>query len=166
MCILNQIKMEAKNLDLQLQDLRKDLIKYVHTLNLDNEEQSLVQETFMNAVVSRKKHKMEGYIKGWSDTLQRKALINNYNRIVMNVPAHSAGRNVFMIHTESDQDQGPVVKKIEGNFERLETRLREPVKYYAEGYKYKEIADTTKLKIETVKKRIFIARTQLMLQNS
>lgn len=157
--------MEAMNSDIYLKDFRKELIKYTYSLNLDNEGQTLVQETFMKAIVTRQKHKIEGYLGIWTNTLQRKAFINNYNRIVMKDRANDSDANIFMMHTESDEDQEFVFNKIVGNIERLDTRLREPFKMYAEGYKYKEIADAVKLKIETVKKRIFVARTQLMLQS-
>jgi RNA polymerase sigma-70 factor (ECF subfamily) len=46
----------------------------------------------------------------------------------------------------------------------MNVKFRVPFKMYIEGYKYKEIADTVKLKIGTVKSRIFLARKLLMNQ--
>jgi RNA polymerase sigma-70 factor (ECF subfamily) len=46
----------------------------------------------------------------------------------------------------------------------MNIKFRVPFKMYIEGYKYKEIADTVKLKIGTVKSRIFLARKLLMNQ--
>jgi RNA polymerase sigma-70 factor (ECF subfamily) len=48
--------------------------------------------------------------------------------------------------------------------EQLNNKFRVPFKMYIEGYKYQEIADTIKLKIGTVKSRIFLARKLLINQ--
>jgi RNA polymerase sigma-70 factor (ECF subfamily) len=53
-------------------------------------------------------------------------------------------------------------KEINKSIEQLKDKLKIPFKMYIEGYKYKEIADTTKLKVGTVKSRIFLARKVLM----
>jgi RNA polymerase sigma-70 factor (ECF subfamily) len=46
----------------------------------------------------------------------------------------------------------------------MDNKFRIPFKMYIEGYKYKEIADTIKLKIGTVKSRIFLARKVMRSQ--
>ena len=55
-------------------------------------------------------------------------------------------------------------KEITQKIEDLTDELRTPFKMHFEGYKYKEIADSMKLPIGTIKSRIFIARKRLMDQ--
>jgi RNA polymerase sigma-70 factor (ECF subfamily) len=56
------------------------------------------------------------------------------------------------------------VKEINQKIEALNDELKTPFKMHFEGFKYKEIADTMKLPIGTIKSRIFIARKRLMDQ--
>jgi DNA-directed RNA polymerase specialized sigma24 family protein len=66
---------------------------------------------------------------------------------------------------ESEYNQEVLFNNIIRNIEQLNYRLVQPFKLFVEGYSYKEIARKLNLKIETVTKRIFIARYQLMLQD-
>lgn len=56
------------------------------------------------------------------------------------------------------------IREINQQIDALTDDLKTPFKMHFEGYKYKEIADSMKLPIGTVKSRIFIARKRLMDQ--
>jgi DNA-directed RNA polymerase specialized sigma24 family protein len=53
-------------------------------------------------------------------------------------------------------------KEITKAISELEDEFRIPFMMHTQGYKYKEIADHLKLKIGTVKSRIFFTRKKLM----
>jgi RNA polymerase sigma-70 factor (ECF subfamily) len=155
--------MEAKILTTELHDLEAGLTTYVHSLNLGNKEQSLVQETFMKAIMRYPKSNMNGYLKSWTGIIKRKAFINNYRNIIKQKPAKGLD-DMFMIY-RSESDYESDYKEIVQNIDHLDESLRKPFRMFVEGCTYAEIADATMLNIETVKTRILIARSQLMLQN-
>ena len=158
--------METNSSNVQLFDFEKGLAKFTHSLNLDIEERDLVRETLLNAVNSRTRYKTDGYLKSCTDTMFRKAFINSYKRIVMQALPMNQTNDLFMKSLdESDADQESLYNNIIRNIEQLNYRLMEPFKMYVEGYSYREIAQKLNLKFETVAKRIFIARSQLILKN-
>jgi RNA polymerase sigma-70 factor (ECF subfamily) len=71
---------------------------------------------------------------------------------------------MFMIY-RSESDYESDYREIVQNIDHLDESLRKPFRMFVDGYTYSEIADATMLNIETVKTRILIARSQLMLQN-
>jgi len=154
--------METKTLTTELRDLEAGLMTYVHSLNLGNKEQSLVQETFMKAIMRYPKSNMNGYLKSWTNIIKRKAFINNYRHIIKQKPTKGL-EDMFMIYrNESDYESD--YKEIVQNIDHLDASLRKPFRMFIEGCTYAEIADATRLNIETVKTRVLIARSQLMLQ--
>ncbi len=158
--------METNSSNVQLFDFEKGLTKFTHSLNLDIEERDLVRETLLNGVNSRTRYKTDGYLKSFTDRMLRKAFINNYKRIVMqDLPVNRANDLFMMSQDESDADQESLYNNIIRNIEQLNYRLREPFKMYVEGYNYREIAQKLNLRFETIAKRIFIARSQLILKN-
>ncbi len=157
--------METNISNIQLFDFEKGLARFTHSLNLDIEERDLVRETLMNAVNSRTSYKTDGYLKSCTDTMLRKAFINNYKRIVMQTPPVNHEKDLFATPVdESETEQESLFNNIIRNIEQLNYRLMEPFKMYVEGYSYTEIAGKLKLKFETVAKRIFLARSQLILK--
>jgi RNA polymerase sigma-70 factor (ECF subfamily) len=155
--------METKILSTELHDLEAGLLKYVHSLNLDNREQNLVQETFLKAIMRYPKSNMNGYLKSWTDIIERKAFINDYRHIIKQKPTKGL-EDMFMIY-RSESDYESDYREIVQNIDHLDESLRKPFRMFVEGCTYDEIAEATMLNIDTVKTRILIARSQLMLQN-
>lgn len=156
--------METNYLNKPLLNFRHELTQYIQSLNLEYEEQNLVQETVLQAILKRPRYRMEEYLKTLSSTIRMKAFINNYRRIVMQNPPEKPEDTLYLIYKPaSDSDVTTVFNNIIRNIENLNERLIKPFKMYVEGYKYTEIADAVRLKIETVKKRVLIARSQLIL---
>ena len=102
------------------------------------------------------------YLKTWTDIIKRKTFINNYKRY--KAEAGQPSRRYVMIY-RSESDYESDYKEIVQNIDRLDESLSKPFRMYIEGCSYDEIADETVLNIETVKTRILIARSQLMMQN-
>ncbi len=158
--------METNISNAQQFDFEKGLANFTHSLDLDIEERDLVRETLLNAVNNRTRYKTDGYLKSWTDTMLRKAFINNYKRIVMQAPSADRGNELFNIsQEESEADLESLFNNIIRNIEQLNYRLMVPFKLYVEGYSFGEIARKLHLKPETVEKRIFIARSQLIFKN-
>jgi len=152
----------------QLVGLEATLLKYAFHLRLDNDDaRDLVQETFLKAILNREKFVDDGYLKAWTFTIMRNTFINNYRHNVMQKTSCDRTEESFYINqTKSSASDNPdsvySFKEINKSIEQLKDKLKIPFKMYIEGYKYKEIADTTKLKVGTVKSRIFLARKVLM----
>jgi RNA polymerase sigma factor (sigma-70 family) len=158
--------METENSNIQLVDFELGLMKFTHSLNIDNEDRDLVRETLHNAIINRPKYKINGHLHNWTEAMIRKAFVNNYKRIVLQDQSDKNISDLFLIsQDESEYNQEVLFNNIIRNIEQLNYRLVQPFKLFVEGYSYKEIARKLNLKIETVTKRIFIARYQLMLQD-
>jgi len=154
----------------QLTDLEPSLLKYANRLRLNGDDaKDLVQETFLKVLLNRDKFEDRGYLKAWTITIMRNTFINNYR--------HSILQNNFYDHTDTsffidsskaqysdDPDSIYSAIEISKSIDLLNVKFRVPFKMYIEGYKYQEIADAIKLKIGTVKSRIFLARKQLMIK--
>lgn len=149
----------------ELVNFKQGLMKFIHSLSLDNEEQYLVQETFMNAILKCPRHRMKEYLNSLTIIIRRKSFINNYRRAVLQKEDEKPEDTLFLIYRPAaDLDVTGVFDSIMRNIDQLNASFVKPFTLYVEGYKYEEIADALKLKPETVKKRILMARTQLMLQ--
>jgi RNA polymerase sigma factor (sigma-70 family) len=152
----------------QLVGLEQSLLKYAFHLRLDSDDaRDLVQDTFLKAILNRDKFVDDGYLKAWTFTIMRNTFINNYRHNVMRRTLCDRTDESFYINqTKSPASDNPdsaySFKEINKSIEQLKDKLRIPFKLYVEGYKYKEIADTTRLKVGTVKSRIFLARKALM----
>jgi RNA polymerase sigma-70 factor, ECF subfamily len=156
----------------QLIGLEQSLLKYAYRLRLNSADaKDLVQETFLKVLLSRDKFVDTGFLKAWTFTIMRNTFINNYRHNVLQSTYYDRTDESFFINqtkaSESDNpDSAYTVLEITRSIEQLNDKFRVPFKMFVEGYKYKEIADKIKLKIGTVKSRIFLARKLLMNQSN
>jgi RNA polymerase sigma-70 factor (ECF subfamily) len=110
-------------------------------------------------------------MKAWTISIMRNTFINNYRRnTLVSQKADQTDESYFINLTTSVAQENPdseySFKEITNNIELLNKKFRIPFKMYVEGYKYKEISETMKVKIGTVKSRIFFARKELKDQLS
>jgi DNA-directed RNA polymerase specialized sigma24 family protein len=154
-------KMGTNNLNFQTQNLEQGLKNYIHSLNLDNEEQDLVQQTFLNAI---KKKSDKGNLNSLTESLHMKAFINNYRKLLLQKPAVNTDNLFHIYRNEAAPDMQSIFNLIATKINRLDKKLIDPFNMYVQGMSYNEIAEKTKLKTETVKSRIFMARSLLMIQ--
>lgn len=156
-----------KSSNIQISNLEQGLTKYFNSLNLDNKEQDLVHGTILKTIQKRQGLKRDEYLNTLTNTIQKKAFISSYRRALMQNSGEATVDNLFLIfNEETDYDLTALFNKIIRNIEQLNEKLINPFKMYVEGYSYQQIADAVKLKIKTIKKRIFTARLQLMLYNN
>lgn len=154
----------------QLVDLEPSLLKYAYHLRLSNSDaKDLVQETLLKILSSRDQFVDTGYLKAWSFTIMRNTFINNYRRNVLHKTYcyridESFLSNQTVASGSDNPDSTYSFIELTQSIEQLNVKFRVPFKMYIEGYKYSEIADTIKLKLGTVKSRIFLARKLLMNQ--
>jgi len=154
----------------QLLGLEKSLLKYAYRLSLNTADaKDLVQETYLKVLLSQDKFVDTGYLKAWIFTIMRNTFINNYRHNVLhNTHCDRTDESLFIIQTIASDSDNPdsaySLKEISQSIEQMNVKFRVPFMMYLEGYKYKEIADSVRLKIGTVKSRIFLARKLLMNQ--
>lgn len=154
----------------QLLGLEQSLLKYAYHLRLDKADaKDLVQETFLKAILNREKFVDTGYLKAWTFTILRNTFINNYrHNVLQNTYCDRTDDSFFVNQKKAPSSDTPDSAysfiEINQSIEQLNVKFRVPFKMYIEGYKYKEIAETIKLKLGTVKSRIFLAKKLLMNQ--
>jgi RNA polymerase sigma-70 factor (ECF subfamily) len=136
---------------------------YSLTKNVEAAE-DLVQEVYLKAYTYLDSYTEQDQPKAWIFTIMRNTYINHYRRskLFTEVPIELASH---ISHNET-----PIgylhKKELEYCIEKLPTDFREVMELRLLGFKYEEIAEKMKLKIGTVKSRVFFARykiTQLLL---
>jgi RNA polymerase sigma-70 factor (ECF subfamily) len=154
----------------QLTDLEQSLLSYANRLRLNRADaKDLVQDTFLKVLLNKDKFTDTGFMKAWTFTIMRNTFINNYRHSVLQRSyGEHTDASLFAHLSKAPGSDNPdsiyTVKEINRSIERMDNKFRIPFKMYIEGYKYKEIADTIKLKIGTVKSRIFLARKVMRSQ--
>ncbi len=154
----------------QLMVLEKGLFTYARSLKLNTDDaKDLVQETFLKAILNRDKYADQGYLKAWTISIMRNTFINNYRRNTLISAKSDQSSDAYLINqttaiASENPDSAYSFKELTDNIELLHKKFRVPFRMYVDGYKYKEIAQTTKVNIGTVKSRIFFARKLLRCQ--
>lgn len=151
----------------QLSDLQPGLFRYALGLKLSRDDaKDLVQETFLKAIQNKNRYSDNGYLKAWTYTILRNTFINNYRRNTIQNTMIDRTEGSYYINqsicgSSDNPDSAYSFKEINSNIELLHKKFKTPFRMYIDGYKYKEISEAIKLKIGTVKSRIFIARQLL-----
>ncbi|MGM9477227.1 sigma-70 family RNA polymerase sigma factor [Pedobacter sp. GSP4] len=131
----------------------------VHFVRDQQEIEDLCQDTLLKALRFYEKFDMDTCIRKWLFTIMRNIFINLVNRasrgrnidlaLQSEMKGKYAENMVFFNLTEND---------IEDAIRRLAPAVREPIRMFNAGYKYREIAEARALPIGTVKTRIRTAR--------
>jgi RNA polymerase sigma-70 factor (ECF subfamily) len=151
----------------QLLDLQPGLLRYALGLKLSRDDANdLVQDTFLKAILSKNIYSDKGFLKAWTFTIMRNTFINNYRRnTLQNTMIDHTEGSYYLNQTQCGSSENPdsvySYNEMSSNIDLLDNKFRKPFRMYLEGYKYKEISVTIKLKLGTVKSRIFIARKMM-----
>lgn len=154
----------------QLLDLEKSLMKFANRLRLSSADaKDLVQDTFLKVLLNRDKFVDTGYLKAWTFTIMRNTFINSYrHNVLQNTFCDHTDASFFINQTTAPYSDNPdsvySAMEIAQSIDQMNDKYRVPFQMYIDGYKYQEIADKIKLKIGTVKSRIFLARQILIAQ--
>jgi RNA polymerase sigma-70 factor (ECF subfamily) len=150
-------------------DLQGNLFSFALNFTKNREDaRDLTQETLLKAINYRSYYTPNTNFKAWVFTIMRNIFINQYRRNAKTRMIFDHSEDSYLVTNHKSSMGSPTeriaTKEITQKIEDLTDELRTPFKMHFEGYKYKEIADSMKLPIGTIKSRIFIARKRLMDQ--
>ena len=149
--------------------LENNLTSFAMSFTRNQEDaKDLTQETMLKAITYRNYYTPQTNFKAWVFTIMRNIFINQYRRNAKTRMIFDHSEDSYMVTNHKSSMGSPTeriaTKEITQKIEDLTDELKTPFKMHFEGYKYKEIADSMKLPIGTIKSRIFIARKRLMDQ--
>ena len=150
-------------------DLQGNLFSFALNFTKNREDaRDLTQETLLKAINYRSYYTPNTNFKAWVFTIMRNIFINQYRRSTKTRMIFDHSEDSYLVTNQKSQLGSPTeriaIREINQQIDALTDDLKTPFKMHFEGYKYKEIADSMKLPIGTVKSRIFIARKRLMDQ--
>ena len=149
--------------------MKSNLQRFAMSLTSDRETAlDLVQDTYLKAITYKDKFVDFTNLKAWVFTIMKNTFINNYRRNVKENTIIDGTKDLYYLNQPHDKGYiSPESNYAEGEIEKaidsLDDEFRIPFRMHLEGFKYKEIADELRLKIGTVKSRIFFTRQKLML---
>ena len=130
-----------------------------HALALTKDEEranDLLQEVTLNVLCNMKAYYIDQNFKKWTMVIMNNIFANECRRLARqaNLPDETYIEEVF-------HDNSTEMREIAHLISLLPKECRTPLKMFARGYKYCEIAERMNIPIGTVKSRIHIARTRL-----
>ena len=147
--------------------MQEKLLFYALSLTSDHEKaQDLLQETFLKALSNSDKFTENTNLKAWVYTIMKNTFINSYRKNEKNKNKLDRINQEIRLRIQNDKtypspESNYDSKEIMKSIKALETDFRTPFEMFLDGYKYKEIAETLRIPLGTVKSRIFIARRKL-----
>ncbi|MDR0794790.1 MAG: RNA polymerase sigma factor, partial [Tannerella sp.] len=162
----NNRYMEIELFNTQLIALQSYLERFAMSLTSNRDDAlDLVQETLLKALLYQDKYQQDTNLNAWVFKIMKNTFINNYRKAIKHETIINGNEYQLLVNNciaqltpESDYSQ----KELKQNINTLHPDLRIPFQMYADGYKYREIADHLNLNIGTVKSRIFLSRQKLM----
>jgi RNA polymerase sigma-70 factor (ECF subfamily) len=149
--------------------MKNNLQRFAMSLTSDRDSAlDLVQDTYLKAITYKDKFADFTNLKAWVFTIMKNTFINNYRRNVKENTLIDGTQDLYYVNMPHDKgfispESNYSEAEIEKAINSLNDDFRIPFRMHLDGYKYKEIADELKLKIGTVKSRIFFTRQKLML---
>jgi RNA polymerase sigma-70 factor (ECF subfamily) len=144
--------------------IQSNLFSFALNFTKNREDaRDLTQETLLKAINYRTYYTPNTNFKAWVFTIMRNIFINQYRRNTKTRMIFDYSEDSYLFTNQKSVERLGV-KEINQKIEALNDELKTPFKMHFEGFKYKEIADSMKLPIGTIKSRIFIARKRLMDQ--
>jgi RNA polymerase sigma factor (sigma-70 family) len=132
-----------------------------------DEALDLVQDTILKALMNQEKFREERNLRGWLFTIMRNIFINKYQKARRVRAFHEHTKELFFncgikdAHTFNDPASNLEYHEMWNTVNSLNNELLIPLKLYACGYKYHEIAKNQGIALGTVKNRIFKARQEI-----
>lgn len=151
----------------QLNQFQSFLNNFALRLTQNQEKaKDLVQDTALRAFRYKEKFQVGTNFKGWISTIMRNTFINQYRkdkkRMHVSEPVESFAYALEgQIITPNQGESNLRMQEIINMFEEMSDLYSVPFLLHYRGYEYKEIADSLKLPIGTVKSRIHTARNKM-----
>ncbi len=154
--------MNTEDFNSKLLTCRQSLKVYAFSLTKNVEDANdLVQETLLKAMLNRDTFS-DTNINAWVLRIARNLYLNSVTKLSAKNTCHNILDNDDMIKNTWGHDRTAEVKIATDDIalvlSKLDSDYNIPLTMFLNGYKYKEIAETTNLPIGTVKSRIFFAR--------
>ena len=149
----------------RLMGIKDQLFNFAYSLTANTyDAEDLLQDTFFKAIKARDSFEDNTNFKAWTHTIMKNTFLNNYKRslrmntkLSYNVDLQNLNLKGFSnIETEVAEEE------IENEINKLENKYKIPFLLYVKGYSYKEIAQEERIKLGTVKNRIYCARQKLI----
>ena len=130
-----------------------------HALALTKDEEranDLLQEVTLKVLCNMKAYYIDKNFEKWTMVIMNNIFANECRRLAKqaNLPDETFVEEIFC-------DNSTEMREIAHLISLLPKECRTPLKMFARGYKYCEIAERMNIPIGTVKSRIHIARTKL-----
>ena len=148
--------------------LKNDLFRYAKRLTNNSEDSNdLIQDTFLKAIIHQNKYQKETNFKAWVFTILKNSFINEYRRkrkVNSFIDVTPDLFHINLIHEKGFISPESVYneKELLAFIDQLDEKIRIPFQMYIEGFKYEEISERLKIKLGTIKSRIFFARKTLI----
>lgn len=152
----------------KLLGLEENLEKFAISLTFNSENaQDLLQETYLKALIFKDTYVEVANFKAWTFTIMKNTFINNYRKSSRKKVSFDNTKDLLLLTNLEESNLGRpdseiAYKEINLAIDALEDEFKIPFRMHAEGYKYKEIAESLNLKIGTVKSRIYLFRKKLL----
>jgi RNA polymerase sigma factor (sigma-70 family) len=145
--------------------LKDQLFNFAFRLTANTyDAEDLLQDTFFKAIRARDSFEDNTNLKAWTHTIMKNTFINNYKRSLRSNTKFSYNIDLhnYNLRYISSADTKIAEKEIENEINKLEDKYKIPFLLYVKGYSYKEIAQEERIKLGTVKNRIYCARQKLI----
>jgi RNA polymerase sigma-70 factor, ECF subfamily len=157
--------MTAIEFNTQLEQVRKHLSRFAYqlTANGDNAD-DLLQDTLFKALANREKFREDVNFKAWTFTIMRNIFINDYRKGQKYKRIDQEPDHYSMAHKSASfdtPDSRVTMGQLRDTIDLLDDEYKWPLLLHIDGFKYTEIAEQLKLKMGTVKSRIFLSRKKL-----
>jgi RNA polymerase sigma-70 factor, ECF subfamily len=123
-----------------------------------------LQDTLFKALNNREKFREDVNFKAWTFTIMRNIFINDYRKGQKYKRIDQEPDHYSMAHKSASfdtPDSRVTMGQLRDTIDLLDDEYKRPLLLHIDGFKYTEIAEQLKLKMGTVKSRIFLSRKKL-----
>jgi RNA polymerase sigma factor (sigma-70 family) len=149
----------------RLMGIKDQLFNFAYSLTANTyDAEDLLQDTFFKAIKARDSFEDNTNFKAWTHTIMKNTFLNNYKRSLrINTKlSYSVDLQNLNLKGFSNIETEVAEEEIENEINKLEDKFKIPFLLYVKGYSYKEIAQEERIKLGTVKNRIYCARQKLI----
>lgn len=140
-----------------LESIQNDLRRFAYLLTQDKEKASdLVQETNLKALEKADIYVSDNSLKGWCYVIMKRHYLNECKkRQYQGLEITYTNEDFRLNRTNEDTNEyGEMIADLRKSLDALPMEYERTLKYYVDGFKYREISDIMKVPIGTVKSRI------------
>jgi RNA polymerase sigma-70 factor (ECF subfamily) len=159
--------MTALEFNNQLICMEDKLLNFAMKMTFNRESaMDLLQTTYLKALTHKDQYVETNNFKAWTFTIMKNSFINDYRKSKRMITLYDKTNDPYLFDSPKvlHQDipyQGFSYEEINNAIDSLDDKFKVPFRMFVAGYEYKEIAQILRLKIGTIKSRIFLCRKKL-----